>query len=431
MIQWGKTSAYGSEYSKADSGVGEYETFHTVSLLGLEPSTTYHFRVGFRDYDANPTERAKAVTWSGDFTFTTTQEDPAPRRLFVSTGGDDDNDGLTPGTPWKTLARAAREARAGDVVTIAPGRYVELLRPLQTGTSAENRVTFRAEKPLTVFLEGGNTKSFEGRSHCVQIMNKAFLTLENLSFARTYVYDNGGYRGGMGYGSLVLLSGAPGTEVKNCVMDGRGGYAVGILALGQNRLPGVSAEIPEVVVEDSLFLRTWWAAYVFSETPRNSAVFRNNAFVRSLILKFSGNAPDHSMVMRNNIYQSLIPTKNRNRLFAKPALLDSDYNCFTWDAANELRHVAYLDEQARTFVSGLAGWQEQYRQDLHGIEAYPGYPLSTLAGFVNTEKQDANRPLVIEDLILPSNSPCRGVGENGVDIGPRWEKFLKKDPGAP
>ena len=33
-------------------------------------------------------------------------------------------------------------------------------------------------------------------------------------------------------------------------------------------------------------------------------------------------------------------------------------------------------------------------------------------------------PLSIEDLVLPPHSPCRGAGENGANIGPRWEKFL-------
>ena len=34
--------------------------------------------------------------------------------------------------------------------------------------------------------------------------------------------------------------------------------------------------------------------------------------------------------------------------------------------------------------------------------------------------------LLIEDLILPADSPCRGAAENGEDIGPRWEKFLRR-----
>jgi hypothetical protein len=262
-------------------------------------------------------------------------------------------------------------------------------------------------------------------------MNKAFITLENLSFARCYMSDNGGYRGGMGYGSLVLLSGSPGIDIRNCVMDGRGGYSIGVLALGKDRLPGVPSDVPEVEIQDSLFLRTWWAALVYSDLPKNSARLENNAFVRSLILKFSGAAPDRSMVLRNNIYQSLLATKNRNRLFAKPTMVDSDFSCFAWDADNSLRHVAYIDDKARTYAHGLAGWQSHYKQDAHSIEAEPGYPLSKLAGFDPSEKQDANRPLAIADLILPADSPCRGTGENGEDIGPRWERFLDPTPATP
>jgi hypothetical protein len=32
-------------------------------------------------------------------------------------------------------------------------------------------------------------------------------------------------------------------------------------------------------------------------------------------------------------------------------------------------------------------------------------------------------PLTVKDMLLPPDSPCRGKGEKGEDIGPRWQRF--------
>ena len=34
--------------------------------------------------------------------------------------------------------------------------------------------------------------------------------------------------------------------------------------------------------------------------------------------------------------------------------------------------------------------------------------------------------MCVEGLIRLPDNPCRGRGENGEDIGPRWERFLRK-----
>lgn len=78
-VQLGTTSSYGSSQSgtstslSVEPGTGNV---HMVKLTGLEPSTTYHYRVG------NGTD-----SWSDDFTFTTgpTPGDPGPV-TFVAVG---------------------------------------------------------------------------------------------------------------------------------------------------------------------------------------------------------------------------------------------------------------------------------------------------------------------------------------------------------
>jgi hypothetical protein len=80
---------------------------------------------------------------------------PMVSDLWVDAGaGDDSNDGLTPGTAFKSVARASDLAGAGTVVHIQPGLYYEAVVPAQGGL-AGNPVTYRAESgPGTVFVRG-------------------------------------------------------------------------------------------------------------------------------------------------------------------------------------------------------------------------------------------------------------------------------------
>ena len=422
MIEWGPTPEYGQLHDRAGRARGEYETFHTVSLLGLTPQTTYHFRVGFRDHDAVGKEVADAapIVWSDDHIFTTAATDPPPRRLHVSPDGDDANDGRSPQSAWRTLRKAAREAHAGDTVTLAPGRYRELLRPLQTGIAPDRRVTFRAERPLTVFLDGGLLRGNDssGRSHCVQIMSKAWVSIRNLAFEGASHYDNGGYRGWPGYAGLVRISGSSAVEIDACVMDGRRRYMVGLVAEDIGAMPGAPEDVAPLKIADSVFLYNWYSLFV---SGKGTCVLRNNALVRSLLLKVCFFAKTR---LRNNIYQSLLMKKRGNNLFVGMENMDSDYNCFGWDAGNDQRIVAWTDRERRTPARGLGGWRDAFNQDAHSIEADPGYPLSRIGGFGNEGKVNRGKPLSIGDLILPPDSPCRGAGENGEDLGPRWQRFL-------
>jgi hypothetical protein len=45
------------------------------------------------------------------------------RKFYVSTAGDDRNEGLAPETAWRTLSHAARTAPYGSTVHVAPGNY--------------------------------------------------------------------------------------------------------------------------------------------------------------------------------------------------------------------------------------------------------------------------------------------------------------------
>jgi hypothetical protein len=60
QVEYGTTDAYG----KLEASDGELTTSHSVELTGLQPNTTYHFRVKAKDGEGNEAE-------SGDHTFAT------------------------------------------------------------------------------------------------------------------------------------------------------------------------------------------------------------------------------------------------------------------------------------------------------------------------------------------------------------------------
>jgi hypothetical protein len=84
------------------------------------------------------------------------EPDPVPTGpvFHVSPSGDD----AAPGTaaqPWKTIAKAAATAVAGDTVFIHEGVYAESLVPANSGAGENARIEFRAPLGETVILEGG------------------------------------------------------------------------------------------------------------------------------------------------------------------------------------------------------------------------------------------------------------------------------------
>lgn len=416
-LKWGETEQYGKEYDRASNGsYCEYELIHTVSLVNLEPGTTYHFRPGLGDYW---TDGEKMLTvWDGkDYTFTTATEDPAPRQLFVSTEGDDARDGLKRTTAWKSLHKAAREARAGDTVTILPGRYVELLRPLQTGAGPDRPITFRAEKPLSVFLDGGMIRfKRPGRPHAVQIHGKAYTIIENLTGERcSENVDYGGYRGGCGQNGIFRISGGAMNELRGCVADGRYRWMSGIVPIDAGLMPGLEKPDCALRMSDCAVLVCWRGTFGFARAPvyLDHCVFFVN--LTGILHTVGGPSKWYS---RNCIYQDLIGPNKRSGaipVFMTPGQHDSDYCAYAW-MPESAKLIGILNGQN---INGLPAWQKATGMDMHSLEHTPTYPLT---GLEKDFKLDLQRSLEVEDFILPKDSPLRGRGENGSDIGVRWEK---------
>ena len=129
QMEYGASSAYGTITPISSTLV----TSHSLTLLGLDASTTYHFRVRSRDVAYNEMV-------SGHYTFTTA----APGNFRYVNQNHAQASDANPGTvdqPWLTIQHAADVAQPGDTVIIYPGSYDRVT--VNDGGTPGNYITFK------------------------------------------------------------------------------------------------------------------------------------------------------------------------------------------------------------------------------------------------------------------------------------------------
>lgn len=122
--------------------------------------------------------------------------------------GNDANAGTSAANSWKTIQKSCNAAAPGSTVHIAPGTYTESLEPHVSGT-ANNLITFKADLPETVFIDGTGTNFI-----CLlRVENRSYLHFENLVFQNlTKNACNGVVVETLGNPS------ATGISLKNCII---------------------------------------------------------------------------------------------------------------------------------------------------------------------------------------------------------------------
>ncbi|MGD6804429.1 right-handed parallel beta-helix repeat-containing protein [Rossellomorea aquimaris] len=100
------------------------------------------------------------------------------KAIYVAKSGNDQNDG-TKSKPFRTLKKAASEARAGTIVYIKEGTYKERLIVRHSGTKSKP-ITFKAYNQSKVVLTGEDLKSVEGDTSLVTIDNKNHIKISGL-----------------------------------------------------------------------------------------------------------------------------------------------------------------------------------------------------------------------------------------------------------
>jgi hypothetical protein len=158
-FEYGTTTAYGTSSAAANLAKGNKVVAVSATLAGLQPGTTYHYRVVASNNDG--TMRGSDVTF-------TTSADPTAPEATPSAPGDTDPQPAAPGStdvpaalPVPVLGKSVNVAEtAGSVVVRLPGAAsavpLEAVRSVPVGTLVDTR---KGAVNLTTALPGGATQA--------------------------------------------------------------------------------------------------------------------------------------------------------------------------------------------------------------------------------------------------------------------------------
>lgn len=150
--------AYAPQRSYNRTVAGVTNTYYYASLMFLQPSTSYDFRVTVSDPDGG----TGSVINGSAATRAENNSQNILRTLYVSPSGNDSNAGTDPGAPLRTIQRAANISLPGDRILVQAGTYYENIQITRSGT-VSNPIVFEsvqmAINPGTspAVLEGGES----------------------------------------------------------------------------------------------------------------------------------------------------------------------------------------------------------------------------------------------------------------------------------
>lgn len=322
------TLEWGADSKCAGRVESKRGTFHSVSLCGLKPGTTYYFRAVPRSLEDERIFATHAIRRSvtptsapAAQTLTTGVKREAPHTFHVAMEGSDRNDGLSAQRAWHTLAHAGDTVRAGDTVLIHAGTYEETVSVRSSG-EAGAPISFRAVPGDIVWMDG----SERFRSTAFRLLNKHFIHLDGLRFRH--------FRFGPDSGPIIDIAGGSGHVISRCIHDGRelDGY-VGTLvgAAGCDRL----------LVENTVMINGMNEGISISRCPDatvRQCVFYNN-FIRALTMwQFE---PKLLVHFSHNLVCDNLPRKVNNSLLRVSHLdcLRADHNVYFTRIAGDQRHI--------------------------------------------------------------------------------------------
>jgi hypothetical protein len=130
---------------------------------------------------------------------------------YVSPTGNDANAGTSPGTSWKTIAKANQTLSAGDNVLIQPGTYSDGVVPTASGTSG-SRITY--------------TGAIVGRAlisvASIDVTGRSYVTVKGVTSQGALNVSGGGSGNAAQYDSVsyvTVLAGAGILGAYHCVFD--------------------------------------------------------------------------------------------------------------------------------------------------------------------------------------------------------------------
>ena len=125
--------------------------------------------------------------------------------IYVNAAAGLDGNG-TQERPYKRINEAAKVARPGDTVLVAPGTYREYVNPVNAGTP-EQRITYRSTEPLAAVITGAEElkgwKPYQGNVWTVRVDNGIFGAYNPYT---TYVYGDWYFAGRSKHTGAVYLN---------------------------------------------------------------------------------------------------------------------------------------------------------------------------------------------------------------------------------
>lgn len=310
-VEWGTTPEYGhSQQLVATTAYhpGDPREFYsTFSLQGLAPATTYYARVLLGD------------TELGTLSFSTAAHDQDPRTLHVAAEGDDNNDGLSPATAFRTLTHAAAKVMPGDVVLVGDGVYRELVRMRATGDEGRP-ITFRSAPGAKVVLHGGDRTLYGAFS----VANKGHITIDGFYFENFQRMTNQG---------VIRINGANDIQISRCFYNGRGGGSPEFVTIGQSE---------DILIKNCALVSGWDG--VAAGHSRN-VVVENSVIVRPSIRSIPLSGPT-DVVIQNNIFTDNLAGKRGAFLVQDTPGSTVANNCFFLRTPEDERPVFGRDQRS-------------------------------------------------------------------------------------
>ncbi|HTR27227.1 MAG TPA: choice-of-anchor Q domain-containing protein [Terriglobales bacterium] len=99
---------------------------------------------------------------------------------YVSTSGNNSNNGLTPSTAWRNIQYAADHVQAGDTVNILGGVYNELVNIAVSGSVDAGYITFQNYSGQAAIIDGAHLSVPGGQYGLINIASQSYIVIQGL-----------------------------------------------------------------------------------------------------------------------------------------------------------------------------------------------------------------------------------------------------------
>ena len=340
--------------------------WHSMSLAGLTPGTTYFFRISsrspLREHHSAMELAVQNRLLKREFistdpiSFTTLGEKPAPRTLTVSEG---------------SISPVLDQARPGDTVLIRGGVYTETLYVRSAGLTLRN---MPGEK---VFLDGRRIIQ-----RGIVLENKPDTVIDGLFFK-----ELSGTAG-------IVINGGERITIRRCFYDGRSREYTPVFVTANG--------VKQLTIDNCLVTRGFHGAY-FWRCP--GLVIKNCVWFNNQIDHFYiHNMPGEIATLNKNVFWDVIPVKLRNPLMSSlniESLRESE-NCWCLRVPENYRNLIGYTRIEGDQVQAKVNYQQflaDAEQERTSLFLNPGFAaVPEIATFQMPEAVPQDLPALYKEL---------------------------------